>query len=471
MRIIFFSLLFTCLFLTGLAGQEDIAAILQAGLPIVSVQTENEVEPTADFINAPVGCLGQSITNVTTIPAVAFIINGADTIYQSGKDVQDFSGATIKLRGNSSPRTAKKPYKIKLQKKADLLFRHGSQDCRDKNWLLLKEEECTLNTPIGFKVNELVGLPWTPAYQFVNVIINGDFKGLYMLCESVRRNPACRINVDALMGIIIENDAYWWNEDVSFASQSQGTRKRWTFKYPDAKDVTSTQVEDIRQAVNQLEESIWNGTYTDYLDTCTFAQWFIGHEILATSDGAGSNIFLTKYDDANSSKFAMNTMWDFDTSMKNEGYWANIHYLSDFYFPQLIHSTNRAFAKAYVCHWLDAKEHVFDNLTVFLDGFVNTEMGRALEMSRKMDQKRWNYRGKTIAQNVTEAKAFFERRKQWLTDCVEKIDTVTTTSIATIYYQDENTPSVLIDLQGRQVKPCSKGIFIDPKTRKRIVVR
>ena len=384
--------------------------------------------------------------------------------------MRDFSGVTIALRGNSSPRTEKKPYKIKLQKKADLLFRHGNQDYRDKNWLLLKEEGATINTPIGFKVNELVGLPWTPAYQFVNVIVNEDYKGLYMLCESVRRNPSCRVNVDALSGILIENDAYWWNENVSFASQSQGTRKRWTFKYPNAKDITSTQLEAVRTSVNQLEESISHGTYTEYLDTCTFAQWFIGHEILATSDGAGSNIFVTKYDDTYSSKFAMSTMWDFDTSMKNEGYWANIHYLSDFYFPQLIQSRNRAFAKAYVCHWLEAKEHVFDSLAVFLDSFVNTELGQALEMSREMDQKRWNYHGVTIAQNVNEAKAFFERRKQWLTEHVEKIDTITT-SIATVYYPEETQSGVFYDLQGRQVIPRSKGIFIDSKSRQRVVVK
>ncbi len=34
----------------------------------------------------------------------------------------------------------------------------------------------------------MLGLQWTPCYQYVNVVLNGDYQGLYMLAESVDRN-------------------------------------------------------------------------------------------------------------------------------------------------------------------------------------------------------------------------------------------------------------------------------------------
>ena len=74
-----------------------------------------------------------------------------------------------------------------------------------------------LNTLVGLKVNELIEMQWTPQYCFVNLMINGDYRGIYILTESVKRDIDCRLNVDKT-GYIIEYDAYWWNEDVYFES-------------------------------------------------------------------------------------------------------------------------------------------------------------------------------------------------------------------------------------------------------------
>ena len=64
---------------------------------------------------------------------------------------------TIKIRGNSTPYFDKKPYKIKLQKKGDMLCR-GDSKFNDKNWLLIKDGDESINAFIGFKTNELFKL-------------------------------------------------------------------------------------------------------------------------------------------------------------------------------------------------------------------------------------------------------------------------------------------------------------------------
>ena len=95
-----------------------------------------------------------------------------------------------------------------------------------------------LNYMIGLKVNDLMGLQWTPKYRFANVVFNGDFRGLYMLMESVERNADCRLNVDKQTGYIVELDAYWWKEKV-YAKASFEEPMNYTFKYPDEDDMTS----------------------------------------------------------------------------------------------------------------------------------------------------------------------------------------------------------------------------------------
>lgn len=57
-----------------------------------------------------------------------------------------------------------------------------------------------------------MSMQWTPAYEYVNVMINGKYQGLYMLLESVERDDDCRINVSK-NGYIFEYDMYWWKED------------------------------------------------------------------------------------------------------------------------------------------------------------------------------------------------------------------------------------------------------------------
>ena len=174
-------------------------------IPTVQVMTVNGEIPTCDLVTAPEGCMGQSINNATKIGARMTIVKNDEILYDSGDYEEDINGITIKIRGNSSAWKDKRGYKIKLQQATDLLLRGRVDTYRDKDWLLINDEKGMLNTMIGLKVNELIGMPWTPRFQFVNLTMNGLSQGLYLLIESVKRNKRCRIDVSDT-GYIIEFD-------------------------------------------------------------------------------------------------------------------------------------------------------------------------------------------------------------------------------------------------------------------------
>ena len=174
--------------------QMSLSEIIALGLPVIYVETVDHEEPSCDYVSAPSGSMGKSITNVTKVHGRLVVYNRLDNMdsvmYDSGDYEKDVSGMTIKLRGNTSAYDVKKPYKIKLQKKFDLMFGGNEAVYKDKEWLLLRDDY--LYTTAGLLVNELVGMTWTPRHRFVNLVINDRYRGAYLLCESIKRNPDCR---------------------------------------------------------------------------------------------------------------------------------------------------------------------------------------------------------------------------------------------------------------------------------------
>lgn len=398
--------------------------LIETGLPLVVVETVNNEEPTYEIAVAPPGCLGQSIKNATKVPGRLVIINGEKTTYDSGEYENGTSGITIKVRGNWSANLRNHPYKIKLQKKDDLLCR-GDKRYKDKDWLLLRVPN--LNTMIGFKINEMLGLQWTPCYQYVNVVLNGDYRGVYMLAESVERNADCRLNVDKNTGYVAELDAYWWNEDLYVESSFAGNMN-YTFKYPDSEDITEDQLNCFQELVHEMEASLVDGTYVDYIDVESFANWMLAHDILGDTDPGGSNIFLTKYDNSSTSKFMMGPLWDFDKIMEIEE-WAYVHTMS-YYFWLLFKSENGTFRKTYTSRWKDIKDTLFDSLFKYFVQFSQSSEGKALNAAIQYHNNRWKqYQFKTVTTYLKSAQSYFETRKPWLEENIALVSPRVTVTV------------------------------------------
>ena len=152
-----------CFCVLSVQAASDLQTIRGLGLPVVDVSTENGEMPTCDIVEHPEGCMGQGITNINKVHGRLRIFQGDAILFDSGDYQKDSTGIMIRVRGNSSAWQDKKPYKIKLQKKADLLMRGDDEKYGDKEWLLIKDERVTLNTVIGLKVNELMQMQLTPA--------------------------------------------------------------------------------------------------------------------------------------------------------------------------------------------------------------------------------------------------------------------------------------------------------------------
>lgn len=384
--------------------------IISYKLPVVYVHTVDDQEPTCEIVSAPPGSWGSTI-NSEKLPGRVImykLINDIDSVlYDSGEYEKNVGGMRIKVRGNTSARNEKKPYKIKLEKKKDLLFRGNDSIYKDKNWLLLNDDY--LVTSSAFKISRMVGMPWVPQCQYVNVIINDKYRGIYLLCESVDRNTDCRLNVDKSWGFIFECDLYWWNEDV-YVYSAEAPSYNYTFKYPDSDDITVDQLAYMQTLVNAFEASLTTPDYPDMIDVHSFAAWALVHDIMGTKDGGGCNRFYTKYDTTAQSKIMMPVAWDFDLAERAQQEWSRCHSV---YMSKLFNNPNKAFVSEYVRLWCNIRDNILNDFTAQMNTFLNSKEGRAVEASFPLDNITWN-RSRTFDPFVSGHILWVWIRNDWL---------------------------------------------------------
>ena len=362
--------------------------------PRLEVTTQDYVWPSFDRIDAPEGAIGSSITNNNYVQCIVNLYDNNKSVYSSSKD-SDFSKAKIKARGNTSAYYSDKtPYKIKLSKKADLLapFIEGrkDKDYTNKEWVLLKTGY-EIRQLIGSSIAETVGMDYVPAFTYCSLFLNGNYCGLYILAEAVNQGNGsgdeqsrCAVDDD---GYIVELDAYWWNEDIYFRTKFTASHIRYTFKYPDPDDLTldSPVVEYIKDYITRAEDAVLSKTsqYQEYIEEESFAKWILTHDLLASYDAAGTNMYVTKKDSTDSSKLVMPVVWDFDSMCTgNVDRLAEIRTKSYSFFSYL--QELQSFNQLYYDIFAEVKDSVIDNVYKRVEDFDKENYNKLIEIERNI---------------------------------------------------------------------------------------
>lgn len=390
----------------------------EISVPRVEIVTQDNVFPDCDTILPPQGSFGIGITNAFYVQSVVNLYDKDGALLYASGNADDYSGAKVKARGNTSAQGEKKPYKIKLNKKYDLLngLIEGRTDksYADKNWILLATAN-TFNTAIGWSVSESLEMDFTPSYAYVSVFVNGDYRGMYILTESVKEgngsgDSQSRVPVDE-DGFIIELDAYWWNEDLYFeTSYTKGNGMKWTFKYPDTDDINeqSTQYLYIRQYIIDFESALLadDESYLNYIDADSVAKWIFGRDLLGTYSEYGSNIYMTKKDGSNDTKLRMGVMWDFDGIMHIGATEACVD--TGAYAPKLMQK--ESFVSVYKTVIDEYAARIADDLTANLNGINSNVFDELL----RAESKRWNVNRSSADEQKAAAISWISTRIDWL---------------------------------------------------------
>ena len=397
--------------------------VYEMEFPRVEIHTLDGELPTYTRVDCPPGCWGAGITDAEYVQSIVSVYSASNTLLYTSES-SGFDGAKIKVRGNTSALSSKKPFKIKLSKKHDLLSglidRDDDVDYRSKDWLLMKGGYLS-NIAVGSAISELVGNAWTPQYTYVTLFVNGEYRGLYLLMESVEDGEArCNVSDD---GYIVEMDAYWWKEPLYITTPiSENRPAKITFKHPDSDDVTETDesVQYIKKYLTDLENVMLGkteGDINDYLDMRSFVKWMLTHDILASYDSGGSNMYMTKYDNTPGSKMMMGPVWDLDSiywshdKFKTDTF-ARIRYEEHFYMSYLADDPD--FIRIYKEEYDAIRNEVASKVAETLEFFKSDVYATLLQL----EKKRWNTG--IVDQNAEAEKiiAWFEEHLAWMDENV-----------------------------------------------------
>lgn len=204
----------------------------------------------------------------------------------------------IRGRGHSSWRGDKKPYKLKLGKKSELM---GMP--KNKHWALLKPSE---NTVAGLQLGKLMNMGWTSDFRPVEVVLNGDYIGLYFLTETIRIDEN-RVNIYEQQdletdpelisgGWLVEVDNYQDDCQIIIPECSQWNL---TVKYHFPEDLSGAQKQWLTDEFKSINSAIYSADKTstaweDYIDVESMARFFILQEVMDNPDGFHGSFYLHK---------------------------------------------------------------------------------------------------------------------------------------------------------------------------------
>lgn len=270
----------------------------------------------------------------------------------------------IHCRGNSSfDKTEKKSYTISLNKSMDL-FEMG----KAKKWLLIANafDDTLVRNASAFFIAELLKLPYTPKFQYVDVYINGNFVGNYLLSEKVEIGKN-RVNIRNLEKEVVSLNKNCNLADTDFFMEQQGrlfstkgyhiekepedisggylleletsdrygleasgflTSRMQPVVFASPKYASYNQVSYIAGLYQDFEDAVFSADgsnpytgkmYYEYIDIDSFARKYLLEELVKNLDASFTSQYIYKYDDSISSKFYAGPCWDYDKSIAASG--------------------------------------------------------------------------------------------------------------------------------------------------------
>lgn len=282
-------------------------------------------------------------------------------INSKGKVDYNAALASMKGRGNSTWNYPKKPYNIKLDSKAKLF---GME--KAKNWCLIANygENSLIRNQLVYTMGAAIGMKETPDCKNIDLYVNGEYQGVYLITEKVEinknrvdifdleeateeANPGVDLSTLSPLGVrgkfsgYLENTQKWYDipnnpENITggylleldfserYEAEASGfvTRNSQSVVIKSPEYASEAQVKYISQYWQEFEDALYSSdgyndldkSISDYIDITSFARSYLVQEWASNWDVGLSSTFFYKDLDG---KLIAGPIWDFDESLGN----------------------------------------------------------------------------------------------------------------------------------------------------------
>ena len=380
-------------------------------LPVLYITTENNAPVTSkdDYINA--------------------------TYYLDNKELSDYQSIgsksapltmEIKGRGNYSwTGFDKKPYRIKLADKQPLLGMNKS-----KHFALLAHADDSndrkgfMRNAVGFELSKLIGMTYTPEAKPLEVVLNGDYIGLYFLTEHIRVDKD-RVNIveqedqetdseKITGGWLVEIDNYDTDPHITITEGGDVYTMWVTYKTP---EVLSYQQEQyLTQQITMLDKMIYGDKNSDelwqHLDMDALAKFYIVQELTDNYESFHGSCYLHKEIGADE-KWHFGPVWDFGSSFNRDK--SQYMYQGDVWHNHWIPEICKfpAFMDRVKDIWSEFYNGDYNNIYNFIDSHESL-----IAKAAAKDKERWGqYHGsQTISTYIDRTTEVLRKNAAWLNE-------------------------------------------------------
>ena len=307
------------------------------------------------------------------------VITEGHAVYTEPDGSVSYDGGLTQLkgRGNNTFRYSKKPYQLKLEKKAS-----PSGMTKNRTWILLANwaDVSMIRNQIVLDISREIGLRSAVSCVQTDVWINGIYQGLYLLTEKIQIGKG-RINItnlekatekvnespfDAGKMATVKSEAYPLlrsypavqdPEDITggyivtiekkhrlkdYVLAGFRTENELSIRIKEPTCPSRAQTEYLFARITEMQNALiaqdgkepsTGKSYEEYLDIQSFAQRFLIEEWCKNYDFIGGSQYLYKDSDLSDPLIYAGPSWDYDLSfgnMKDRGYPAAGAYLTEY---------------------------------------------------------------------------------------------------------------------------------------------
>ena len=377
-------------------------------LPVIHITTENNTPVTSKdyYLNATYYLDAKGIDGYENIGSASAPLN-----------------MEIKGRGNYSwTGFNKKPYRIKLADKQPLLGM-----IKSKHFTLLahaddaKDKKGYMRNAAGFELSKMLGIAWTPDAKPLEVVMNGDYIGLYFLTEHIRVDKD-RVNIveqedeetdteKITGGWLVEIDNY--DEDPHITIKEGGKTTMWvTYKTPEV--LSSAQETYLTNQIQLLDNLIYGDKNSDelwqHLDIDALARFYIVQEIMDNYESFHGSCYLYK-DMGNDEKWKFGPVWDFGSAFNRDK--SQYMYQGDVWHNHWIPEICKF--PAFMAHvktlWKDFYANKFNDIFTF-----TADQLTLLKTAASVDAQRWpDYNGNAdLTKRINQINEQLRKNAEWL---------------------------------------------------------
>ena len=350
------------------------------------------------------------------------------------------SNIEFKGRGNSSWKLfEKRGFQIKFDKKTKVLGMNKA-----KKWILIPSasDGTLIKNKLMFDLAKKIGMKNTIDSHFIDLWINGDYMGVYLISEKVEIDDN-RINDGSTL--------FEW--DIAYASEED-----YWFKYEpwencqfSIKDSTydleenvyslieefTKKLDYLNEFTNKPNDEIDYESLNEVINVDSFAKYYLLGEYSWNADTTGSNFYW--YIDENN-RLDLGPIWDFDDCMNSYGddtYKINFSFDNEIFKRLLsINCFNE-----YVTNTYNKNNNLFLNLSKEL-----IDISNSICKSAKANFIKWNYFGKENPKRGKYKNSYneeIEHLSNWLDNRYKSFKTRTYTHF--VIEKDKNILKVAID--------------------------